>query len=321
MVIDCHTHILDVGFWPDRWFDYAALQWAAREPGRHADQIRERVEQGLIDPDGSQMLEAMDAAGVDMAAILPMDWGPGFADRLPIRQVNEHAIELARRHAGRFLPFVGIDPRRPEAVELVESLMRADLVKGLKLYPPAGFYPYDAKALALCAICESYDVPVLFHTGETLPLLSPRFANPIFLQEVHAQFPRLKTIIGHAGAKLWWPEALSVVANSLNSYLEISVWLWADNTIEQQHLLIRRLAEARSVVGIDRIVFGSDHLSGRRVRGRSFLPTVVGWLRQLPEQAKTLGIEFTRQEVDQILGYNAAELFKIAVDSNRVVES
>jgi predicted TIM-barrel fold metal-dependent hydrolase len=253
----------------------------------------------------------MDTAGVDMAAILPMDWGPNFPDRLPIAQVNEHAVKLAQKYPGRLLPFVGVDPRRPEAIELVEGSLRSGNVKGLKLYPPAGFYPYDREAFALYELCQQYDVPVLFHTGETLPLLSPRYANPIFLQDVHAQFPMLRTLIGHAGAKLWWPEALSVASQSLNSYLEMSVWLWADNTREQQQGLIHRLAEARDVIGIERIVFGSDHLSGRRVRGKSFLPAVVGWLQQLPDHAKGFGVTFSQLEAERILGGNAADLFKI----------
>jgi predicted TIM-barrel fold metal-dependent hydrolase len=155
---------------------------------------------------------------------------------------------------------------------------------------------------------------VLFHTGEPLPKLSARLCDPLLLQDVHAAFPELVTLIGHAGAKLWWPEALSAAAHSINSYLETSVWIWDDTSEADQLAFIRRLDEARARIGLDRVVFGSDHLAGPRIRGDGFLRTVVDWYRQLPEQAATIGIEFSAAEVDQILHGNAARVLRLDVN-------
>jgi uncharacterized protein len=308
MIVDSHVHILDHGHWPDEWFDWVALDWASRAPGRDPAAIRSKVEEGLIDPDGSRMVAAMDGAGVDVAVVLPMDWGPAFVERVAIERVNEHALKIASDHPGRFVPFVGVDPRRERAAELVEVFLAERGAKGLKLYPSAGFDPYDPVTFPLYEICQDIGVPVLFHTGETLPKLSLRHANPVLLHDVHAAFPRLVTLIGHAGAKLWWDEALATAAASINSHLEMSAWIWNDTSQSDQLAFIRRLDEARNRIGIERLLFGSDHVSGRRVRGDSFLPTVVDWYRRLPEQAASIGIRFTSDEMDHLMAINAARI-------------
>lgn len=309
-VIDTHVHVLDRGFWPQEWFDWVALDWASRSPDREPAEIGGKIEAGLLDPTGERTVADMDAAGVETAVILPMDWGPGFAERTPIEEVNTHAVTMAERYPGRFVPFVGVDPRRPQAAGVVAEYLGSGRARGLKLYPPAGFDPADPVVRPLYELCVEHHAPVLFHTGEPLPNLSARYGNPILLQDVHAAFPELITWIGHAGAKLWWREALSVAARSINSYLELSVWIWNDTPEDQQLAFVRQLAEARDRIGVDRLLFGSDHLAGPRIRGDGFLSTVVDWYRRLPATAARIGIEFTDDEVERILAGNAARLLR-----------
>lgn len=102
------------------------------------------------------------------------------------------------------------------------------------------------------------------------------------------------------GAKLWWDEAISVAANGVNSYLELSVWIWDTATEGEAERFVRQLALARDRLGPHRLLFGCDHISGARVRGRAFLPKVVRWFRELPERAAKLGISFTHEEVQLI---------------------
>lgn len=313
MVIDCHTHVLDTGFWPQEWFEWVALDWASKSPGRVPAQIQERIESGLIDPSGDQMIDAMDAAGVDHAVVLPLDWGPAFRERVPIAAINEHAAVIGKRHGGRLIPFVGVDPRRKEAAELVERGLRDGGAKGVKLYPPAGFDPFDPSAHPLYELCIQYRVPVLFHTGETLPKLSLRYAQPMLLQDVFAAFPQLISWIGHAGARLWWAEALSVASHSINSYLELSVWITPQSTETEQRTFIRQLAEARDRLGIERLLFGSDYMSGTRVHGEGVLTEIVDFFRGIPEQAASAGVAFSDEEIAAILGLNARALLGLDV--------
>ena len=54
-----------------------------------------------------------------------------------VAKVVDHALWLSDLHPGRLIPFGGIDPQRPEAVDLVQEWF-ARGVRGLKLHPSCG---------------------------------------------------------------------------------------------------------------------------------------------------------------------------------------
>ncbi|MBI2165165.1 MAG: amidohydrolase [Chloroflexi bacterium] len=307
MIIDSHIHIYDQGFWAPRWFDNVAYRWAYTPPQqRDPAIIRPRIEAGMVDPDGSAMVANMDAAGVDLGVILTMDWELGFKQKpmVSIEQIHERYAQMAAKHEGRLIAFAGVDPQRPNALELLEWAVQRLGMRGLKLYPPTGFYPYEERVYPLYERCEAWGLPVLCHTGGTIPLLRPRFANPVFLQDVQADFPRLVLWFGHAGGRWWWDEAVSVAANGANSYLELSNW--EETAYEEEEAFIRQLARARNRLGAHRILWGSDHFSGPRFRGREHLVKWAQWFRDLPARAKKYGVTFTQEEMDLIMGGNAA---------------
>src|SRR5437764_12019860 len=105
MIIDTHVHILDRGHWPPAWWDYVAGSWARAESGRRPEMVRSRIEDGLIDPDASRMVADMDAAGVDYAVNLPIDWGPDYPSPTALDEVVAHSLACARRHPDRILAF------------------------------------------------------------------------------------------------------------------------------------------------------------------------------------------------------------------------
>jgi predicted TIM-barrel fold metal-dependent hydrolase len=148
LIIDTHTHLLDFGHWPTEWWDWVAADWASQRQGRTPSAVRARIEQGLVDPDGTRMVARMDAARVDKSVLLPIDWGPTFTGTIPITQVVDKALELAAVHGDRLIPFAGIDPRRPDAVELVSNWFERGAL-GLKLYPSCGWDPRDESAMAI----------------------------------------------------------------------------------------------------------------------------------------------------------------------------
>src|ERR1051326_7035241 len=312
IVIDTHTHPYDMGFWPPRWFDNVAYRWAYTPPAKRDPAIiRDKIEKGMADPGGSGMVAHMDAAGIDVSVILPMDWELGLGQKQPvsIESVHEYYAAMSTRFPGRFVCFAGIDPQRPNAVELFEWAVSRLGMRGLKLYPPTGWYPYDRRAYPLYERCEAWGLPILCHTGSTVALLKPRFANPIFLQDVQADFPRLTLWLGHAGGKLYWDEAVTVVDHGANSYLELSNW--EDIAYADEETFIKQLGKARDKIGAHRLLFGSDHFSGKRFRGSEFLVKWTQWFRDLPDRAEKHGIRFSHEEVDLLLGGNAARCLKL----------
>ena len=311
MIIDLHTHLLDHGHWPEEWWDYVAGDWAAKQSGREPAMIRDKIESGLLDPDGSRMIEHMDEVGIDKAVILPIDWGPEFTSRCPLQDIVAHAVACARRYPGRLIPFAGIDPRRPGAAELLDQWLAAGELKGLKLYPNCGFYPDDDCAMPIYEVCAARGVPILFHTGHPLPLLKRDYSEPARFKRVVETFPQLKVIFGHAGAPHDWDGMLALIRASNEAVLELSACLWDDSTEIQEMRLARRIADARDKVGIERIVFGTDHVSGIRIRPPGFLAKVTAMFRRMPETVSKAGLRLTEEENAMIMGLNAARLLNL----------
>ena len=78
--------------------------------------------------------------------------------------------------------------------------------------------------------------------------------------------------------------------------------MWDAVALGRYSLFCRELRDLIDYVGVEKVLFGTDDPINRVVR-----PTKdwVQLIRDLPEKAPE-GIAFTRQEVDAILGGNAA---------------
>jgi predicted TIM-barrel fold metal-dependent hydrolase len=312
MIIDTHTHLLDFGHWPDEWWDWVATDWAARDTNRDPSQIRDRIESGLVDPDASRMLDRMEQANVDVSVLLPIDWGPDFTARTSIDAAVDKMLELASISDGKLVAFGGIDPRRPEAQDLVVEWFERG-ARGLKLYPGCGWSPTSNEAMEIYALCESRKAPVLFHTGHPLPILDAESSNPLLLKDIAVTFPNMPLWLGHAGAPVWWDEALEVAEAGPNVRLEMSVWLWDDSDEKAELEFTRKVLQAGNTVGLDRVVFGTDHVSGAKVRPEGFLKSVTDMFLRLPTHANHLGQEITTSQMHAIMGGTAARDLGLAV--------
>ncbi|WP_165968317.1 amidohydrolase family protein [Saccharopolyspora elongata] len=82
--------------------------------------------------------------------------------------------------------------------------------RGLKLYPPMGFLPTDAIVDQLYEFCSARGLPVLFHTGPSVPTLHANNAQPSHLDGVARRFPELRIIKGHCGHEWWESVAVAV---------------------------------------------------------------------------------------------------------------
>jgi predicted TIM-barrel fold metal-dependent hydrolase len=306
MTIDAHVHLVERGFWPPKWFDFAAHQWVNRAPGRKPEDIREKIEDGLVDPGGERLLEQLAVAGIDHAVIFMVDWALGMESEPAIHLTDQHQriADVVATSNGKLSAFAGVDPRRPDALTIVETALETQDMRGLKFYPPAGFYPYAAECDALYRACAERGVPVAIHTGVTLGLLRPRFSNPLYIQDVQRRHPDLTIWIAHSGATYWWDEAVATAHAGIDTYLELSSW--QELAAEDEELFVRRLGLAINTVGPDRLLYASDHISGSRVRGTKSLVDWVGWFRDLPVIAKKYGVAITDEHVELILGGNAA---------------
>jgi len=149
------------------------------------------------------------------------------------RYDNEEMAELAAQHKDILIPFGSIDPAKGktgarEARRLVEHFG----IRGFKFHPTMqGFYPNDRAAYVLYEAIAEAGVPALFHTGQTGVGAGMRgghgmrlkYSNPMFLDDVAADFPDMKIILAHPSFP-WQEEALSVATHKPNVYIDLSGW-------------------------------------------------------------------------------------------------
>jgi predicted TIM-barrel fold metal-dependent hydrolase len=251
----------------------------------------------------------MDTAGIHASVLMPMDLGLTRDGEPPINIYEQNAAHarICSRHQERLYSFVGIDPRREGAAAFFRKGIEEWGMKGLKLYPPAGFYPFDPVCEPLYQRALEYGVPVLFHTGFAAPGLRAEYARPIYLDTVAHDFPDLKIVMGHTGyiqAGAWWHEAVGVATYKPNVHLELSTWQgWST---DQE--FVGTLAYMRDRVGPERILWASDRTGvPLRVPQRDWVTA----FEQLPQLGRRYGYSFSSEEVELILGRNAADLYRL----------
>jgi uncharacterized protein len=107
---------------------------------------------------------------------------------------------------------------------LIDSGARA-----LKVHPPhqlfrANAYQDSLPALAdLYRVAEECGVPVTIHTGTSVfPGARSRFGDPMDVDDVAIDFPKLRILLAHGGRPLWMEHAFFVVRRHPNVWLEVS---------------------------------------------------------------------------------------------------
>ena len=316
-IIDAHVHLFDHGYLPSAWHDATAWRWSARtHPARDPRLVRDKIMDGLVDP-GAELLRAeMDRVGIASCVVIALDWGLALGEQdVSIEDVHEsyRAIQAGDVGglAGRFFSVVGIDPRRPNSLQMTEKLIVDHGFRGYKLYPPCGYHPYDEVCLPILAACRDLGVPVVVHCAPVGYPMRTRFAHPHGVNDVQTAFPDLALVLAHAGHGGWEREAQAMAARHPGTYLELSNWN-QDIDVDADATAAAILA-MRDAVGAHRILFGSDHFGGRRFSGRDELPRWIDFLQDLPNRAPRLGSSISKEEIDLILGLNAARVYSIPV--------
>jgi len=302
MIIDVHTHLCNRDgvaqpFW-DGWAEVGALRI-----NRPLEKVQRRLPE-FWDISGDMIVKDMDAAGIDKSVLLAIDWGLARhlgEPKLSIEEINRVCAGAAEKYPQRLIAFAGIDPRREKAAELVGIFLGDWGMKGIKFHTAAGFYPNDKVCYPIYEKALEYGVPVLLHTGEVLKPLYFKYCQPIYVQEVAMDFPDLPIILAHTGG-CWYSEAVAICNNATNVYLDLSLW--------QRRLLhplefYRDLRTLLDSVPWQRVLFGSDY---------PFLKLLINqerWVKaftEIPDSVKEQGIEFTDEEVEGIMGGNAAKI-------------
>ncbi|HRN53065.1 MAG TPA: amidohydrolase family protein [Gemmatimonadaceae bacterium] len=145
--------------------------------------------------------------------VLPMDlayMGRG-RPRADLDAQHDELRRLAAEHPGRVLPFVAVDPRRPQLLEMLRRRIEDDGFRGLKVYPNLGYAPDDPVLRPVFAYAADRNLPVMAHCSRG----GVRFKNASDAQvaawgapdawlPVLREFPTLRVCLAHFGGAEEW---------------------------------------------------------------------------------------------------------------------
>jgi predicted TIM-barrel fold metal-dependent hydrolase len=259
VVIDVHAHISKEGCIPNEIIK-VIVEDAARRTGIAPEKITRNLEKHpkVHRASPESLIKDMDEAGIDKSILITVDYGlaPGLSKpKISIEEYNKWVADAADQNPDRLIAFMGVDPRRKNAVEILEKGIQEWGMKGLKLYPPCGFYPNEPLVTPLWEKANELGIPVMVHSGPTFPQLKMKYSQPIYLEDVLVRYPSLNIIIAHCGGGIWAEEVVGLRQLRNNVYADISGWqgmAYAD-----KEYAMRRLVYVYSNLR-SRCLFGSD---------------------------------------------------------------
>jgi predicted TIM-barrel fold metal-dependent hydrolase len=171
-------------------------------------------------------LKHMDASGIHRAALINYVAPEviGFTSG-----VNQFVAEYVKEDPKRLLSCGSLHPRHTRDIEKdVEHLLRLKL-RMIKIHPPHQLlYPNDylngVKELEIIyRAAEANGIPVMFHTGTSVfPGARNKYGDPMYVDDVAVDFPKLRILLAHGGRPLWMDTAFFLVRRHPNVYLDIS---------------------------------------------------------------------------------------------------
>jgi predicted TIM-barrel fold metal-dependent hydrolase len=145
------------------------------------------------------------------------------------REVNDWVAAFTRDHRDRLLPVGSVNPLHELNVR--DEIRRVlDLgIRMIKIHPPHQLFSpnaYRGELWQLAEIyreCELRGVPVMFHTGTSVfPRARNVYADPMPVDDVAVDFPRLPIILAHAGRPLYGDTAFFLARRHANVMLDLS---------------------------------------------------------------------------------------------------
>ena len=167
--------------------------------------------------------------------VLPMDMAFMLADKVPVSLDQQH-LELSQIAAydDSCIPFIGVDARREGINEMVKKRHIEHHFKGIKIYPPLGYYQNDIRLTHIYEYAEENKLPIMTHcsrggvsvkkvTKEMLeepnpigrPVVNKKakhfsdiYTDPANYDPIATQFPDLNICLAHFGGDGEWDKYL-----------------------------------------------------------------------------------------------------------------
>ncbi len=191
-----------------------------------------------------------------------------------LKQMMDHHVVGAVAHTGYLGEFYedlkernvvfcyGVGDRINE--KEIDEVLKSGQYGCIKIY--LGYiqrYAFDDAYKRIFRIAETYDVPVVFHTGDTYSARAKlKYADPMSIDEVAVDHPKVRFVIAHCGNP-WIQTAAEVAYKNANVYLDLSGIMVGDldqNSRENvDDYLVKPIVWIFNYVGNpSKILYGSD---------------------------------------------------------------
>lgn len=213
-VVDVHIHIQP----------FHMMKPDVRETFWKGKKDRARLEALADDP--KLLLAQMDADHIEKVGLINYVSPDlmGFTE-----ECNDWILNYASAAPDRLLAFGSVHPAFTEHVGEEAQKLVDKGVKAFKVHPPHQQFEANAylgtfpKLAELYQVAMDADKPVTIHTGTSIfPGARSRLGNPMDVDDVAVDFPKLKILLAHGGRPLWMEEAFFVVRRHPNVFLEVS---------------------------------------------------------------------------------------------------
>ena len=216
---------------------------------------------------------------------------------------NSHIGAAVRKHPDVFHGFGAVDPWQGRiAIDEIKRCREEYGLQGLGEFNPArqGFFPNDPRFTKLWETAQSLNMAVMFHggmagAGAGTPGgggIKLKFAQPIHIDDVAADFPELTIICAHPSWP-WQSESLAIARHKQNVYIDISGW-------SPKYFPAELVQQMNSVLQ-DKVLFGSDWP----------VMSVERWMKDFDE------LDLKPEVRQKVLLTNAAKLLEHTASSSR----
>ncbi len=161
----------------------------------------------------------------------------------------EELLKLYQEFPDTIIPFIAVDPRRENILELVKKYIEEHNFKGIKIYPRLGFYPNDKRLEPIYKYAQEQKIPILSHCARggvftkkiTHNMLdhpwrgrvkkikakhfSHYFTEPMNYKSILKDFPDLKICLAHFGGYDEWDAFLENAWDPENPDLSKKSWM------------------------------------------------------------------------------------------------
>jgi predicted TIM-barrel fold metal-dependent hydrolase len=213
-VTDAHIHIQPFHMMPPA---VAATFWTGKPN-------RAELESCATDP--RVLLARMDADGIARVGLINYVSPDvmGFTD-----EANPWMMRYASADRSRLIAFGSVNPRFTKDVAGATARVIESGARALKVHPPHQLFRANAYQDSLPQLADLYrvaqdaGVPVTIHTGTSVfPGARSRLGDPMDVDDVAVDFPKLTILLAHGGRPLWMDAAFFLVRRHPNVLLEVS---------------------------------------------------------------------------------------------------